>query len=193
MVDCISGKLDKKVAWENLTIIDDSWMEDGLNTTRYDAEGIPTTVKPVIEKGVLKSYLYDSYTAHFEEKASTGNAARKGEAYLQTPTISPVNYLVEPGSKPLEELVTEVDEGLLVRYSLLGVGHSNYISGDFSVVATNPFYIRDGAIAYPLDPVTIAGNAYDALMGILRIGSDLRLSATGKTPSVLVSDLTCTP
>ncbi len=187
------GKLGEKVAWENLTIIDDSWMEDGLSTTKYDAEGIPTTVKAVIENGVLKSYLYDSYTAHFEQKASTGNAVRRGEAYLQTPAISPVNYLVEPGSKSLEEMVTEVDEGLLVRYSLLGVEHSNYISGDFSVVATNPFYIRDGAIAHPLDPVTIAGNAYEALMKIMRIGSDLRLSTTGKTPSVLVSDLTCTP
>ena len=187
------GKLGEKVASENLTIVDDSWMEDGLNTTRYDAEGIPTTVKPVIERGVLKSYLYDSYTAHFEEKVSTGNAVRRGEAYLQTPAISPVNYYVEPGSESLEELVTEVDEGLLVRYSLLGVGHSNYISGDFSVVATNPFYIKDGAVAHPLDPVTIAGNAYEALMRIMKIGSDLRLSATGKTPSVLVSDLTCTP
>ncbi|MCW4025903.1 MAG: TldD/PmbA family protein, partial [Candidatus Bathyarchaeota archaeon] len=187
------GKLGEKIAWQNLTVMDDSWMEDGLNTTKYDAEGIPTTVKPVIEKGVLKNYLYDSYTAHFEKKESTGNARRRGEAYLQTPTISPVNYYVEPGSKSLEELVAEVDEGLLVRYSLLGAGHSNYISGDFSVVATNPFYIKDGSVANPLYPVTIAGNAYEALMKIVDIGSDLRLSSTGKTPSILVSDLTCTP
>lgn len=187
------GKLGEKVASENLTVIDDSWMEDGLNTARYDAEGIPTTVKPVIESGVLKNYLYDSYTAHSEEKVSTGNAVRRGEAYLQTPAISPVNYYVEPGSESLDELVTEVDEGLLVRYSLLGAGHSNYISGDFSVVATNPFYIKDGAVDHPLDPVTIAGNAYEALMRIMKIGSDLRLSFTGKTPSILISDLTCTP
>ncbi len=187
------GRLGKKIASKKLTVTDDSWMEEGLNTTKYDAEGLPTTVKPVIERGILRSYLYDSYTAHFEEKESTGNAVRRGEGYLQTPTISPINYHVEPGTESLEELITEVDEGLLVRYSLLGVGHSNYVSGDFSVVATNPFYIKDGTVVYPSQPVTIAGNAYETLMNVLRIGSDLRLSMTGKTPSILISDLTCTP
>jgi len=190
----LGGKMGEKVAWKNFTVKDDSWMQDGMRTAKYDAEGIPTTVKPVIEKGVLKNYLYDSYTAHNEGKTSTGNAARgSGESYLQTPGISPVNWYVEPGKKPLEDLVTEVDEAILVRFSLMGVGHSNYISGDFSVVATNPFYIRKGTIVYPLHPITVAGNVYEALTNIIEIGSDLRLSLTGKSPSILISSLSCTP
>ena len=188
----LEGKLRDRVAPEKLTIVDDSWMRDGLNTSKYDAEGIPTTVKPVIEKGILMNYLYDSYAAHREDKISTGNAVRRGESYLQTPTVSPINWYVEPGSKTLEGLIAEIDEGLLVRYSLMGVGHSNFISGDFSVVATSPFYIKDGEIAYPLQPVTVAGNVYEALKDISEVGSDLRLSQIGKVPSILVSKLTCT-
>jgi PmbA protein len=189
----LSNKLNEAIAVKGLTVIDDSQMEEGLNTIKYDAEGIPTTVKPIIEKGILRNFLYDSYTAHADGKISTGNAVRMGEDFLQTPTISPMNYYITPGHKTLQEIISCVDEGLLVRYSLMGVGHSNVISGDFSVVATNAFYIKDKTIIHPLRPVTIAGNVYDALMKIMEIGSDQRLSMVGKTPSIMVSDLTCTP
>jgi PmbA protein len=189
----LSNKLGKKVASKNLTVIDDSWMVDGLNTVKCDAEGIPTTVKPVIERGILRNYLHNSYTAHQEGKASTGNAVRGGEDYLQTPGISPINYCIEPSRKSLVELISSIDEGLLVRYSLMGVGHSNFVSGDFSVVASNAFYIKNKKVVHSLYPVTIAGNAYQALRNIIEVGSDLRLSFTGKIPSVLVSNLTCTP
>jgi len=189
----LSGKLGENVAWKKLNVFDDSWMSDGLNTVKYDAEGIPTTVKPIIERGILRSYLHNSYTAHLEGKTSTGNAVRSGEGYLQTPRIAPINYYMEPSSKSLEELKSTINEGLLVRYSLMGVGHSNFVSGNFSVVATNAFYLKNKEIVYPLYPITIAGNAYNALNEIIEVGSDLRLSIIGKTPSVLVSNLTCTP
>jgi PmbA protein len=188
----LSDKLDTKIACKNLTVIDDSWMSDGLNTVKYDAEGVPTTVKPVIKKGVLKNYLHNSYTALQEGKISTGNAARGGEDYLQLPGISPINYLVIPGRKSFDDLISTIAEGILVRYSLMGVGHSNFISGDFGVVASNAFYIKNKTVVHPLDPIMIAGNVYNALKE-LEVGSDIRLSFIGKIPSVLVSNLTCTP
>lgn len=185
-------KLGEHIAWKNLTIIDDSWMNDGLNTSKYDAEGVPTTVKPVIEKGVLKNYLHNSYTALQEGKVSTGNASRGGEGYLQIPGISPVNYLIFPGSKSFDDLIATIDEGILVRYSLMGVGQSNFISGDFSVVASNAFYIQNKSVIYPLHPITLAGNVYTSLKEV-EVGTDLRLSFIGKTPSILVPNLVCTP
>jgi PmbA protein len=188
----LSDKLGEKIARKNLTVIDDSWMSDGLNTVKYDAEGIPTTVKPLIENGILKTYLHNSYTALQEGKVSMGNASRGGEGYLQIPGISPINYLILPGSKSLDDLISTIDEGLLVRYSLMGVGHSNFLSGDFSVVASNAFYIKNKAVIHPLHPITIAGNGYNALKEV-EVGSDLRLSFIGKTPSILVPNLTCTP
>jgi PmbA protein len=189
----LSNKLGKKVASKNLTIIDDAWMADGLNTVRCDAEGIPTTVKPVLEQGVLRRYLHNSYTAHQEGRISTGNAVSGGEDYLQTPGIAPINYLIEPGKRSLERLISSIDEGLLVRYSLMGAGHSNFVSGDFSVVASSAFYVKNKRIVHSLYPVTIAGNAYKAIGDIVEVGSDLRLSIAGKIPSILVSNLTCTP
>ncbi len=188
----LCDKLGEKIAWKNLTVIDDSWMSDGLNTVKYDAEGIPTTVKPVIEKGVLKNYLHNSYTALQEGKTSTGNAVRGGEGYLQLPGISPINYSILPGNKSRDDILSTIDEGILVKYSLMGVGHSNFISGDFSVVASNAFYIKNKTVVHPLNPVMIAGNVYNALKEI-EVGSDIRLSFIGKTPSVLVPNLTCTP
>jgi PmbA protein len=177
----LSDKLGEKIARKNLTVIDDSWMSDGLNTVKYDAEGIPTTVKPLIENGILKTYLHNSYTALQEGKVSMGNASRGGEGYLQIPGISPINYLILPGSKSLDDLISTIDEGLLVRYSLMGVGHSNFLSGDFSVVASNAFYIKNKAVIHPLHPITIAGNGYNALKEV-EVGSDLRLSFIGTHP-----------
>ncbi len=183
----LEGKLGRQVASRELTIVDDSWMKDGLGTVACDGEGVPTTVKPIIEDGVLRNYLYDSYAAHIEGKESTGNGMREG--FMRQPSIRQVNYMVKPSSKSLDDLLSEVGLGVYVRGELMGLGHANYITGDFSVVATNAFLVRDGSIEHPLPPTTIAGNFYE-LLKTVRVGSDLKLSSIGKAPSMLVSGLT---
>ncbi len=188
----LEGRLGEKVASSNVTIIDDMEMQDGIRTAAYDDEGVPTLRKPIIEEGVLKTYLYDSYSALLEGRESTGNGLRHGrEPYKAMPSPSPINYYVKPGPQALEAIVRDTDRAVLARYELMGAGHSNWLTGDFSVVATNAYLVENGEVKHPLRPTTIAGNIYEAFRNVVDVGSDLRLDSQGKVPSLKISRLKC--
>jgi len=188
----LEGKLGQGVASPNVTIVDDAEMADGIRTAAYDDEGVPTMRKPIIEDGVLKTYLYDSYSAHLEGRESTGNGLRQArEPYKALPQPSPINYHVKPGSKTLDAMIRETDRAVLARYELMGAGHSNWLTGDFSVVATNAFLIEKSEVKHPLRPTTVAGNVYEALKNVVEVGSDLRLDGQGKVPSLKIARLKC--
>lgn len=184
-------KIGKKVASNILTIADDGQLPEGLSTQKIDAEGVPMQTTPLIEEGVLNTYLYDSYSALRENRESSGSAKRElPEPFLKTPTVSTTNLVVKPGRKNLEELVAGVDEGVLITDYVMGVGHANTITGEFSVVAPNAFLVKKGEIVNPLEPITIAGNFFHALQKVQEIGCDPRLLGMGKIPSMVIGDLT---
>jgi PmbA protein len=186
------GKIGQPVANKMVTIIDDGQLPEGLLTQKVDFEGIPTQTTTLIEKGVLKAYLYDSYSAFKENRESSGNAKREEEfePFLKTPTVSTTNLVVKAGKRSLDELIAEVDEGVLITDMVMGIGHANTITGEFSVVAPNAFLIEKGEIVNPLEPITIAGNFFQALKNVEEIGSDLRLLPMGKIPSITIGNLT---
>lgn len=188
------GKIGEKVASQAVTIFDDGQLPEGIATTKIDAEGIPTQTTTLIDKGVLKTFLYDSYAAFREGKESTGNAVRlwseSAEPFLNQPEVSTTNIVVKPGTKNLEELVREVDEGILITDLVMGVPNSNQITGDFSCVSRNAFLIKKGEILNPLEPVTVAGNFFQALKKVREVGCDARLLPSGKIPSMILEDLT---
>ncbi len=187
------GKIGKKIASNIITVVDDGQLPEGLSTQKIDAEGVPMRTTMLIEKGVLKTYLYDSYAALKENRESTGNAKRQttsNEPFLTTPTVSTTNLVVEPGRKTLERLVAEVDEGVLITDFVMGVGHANPITGEFSVVAPSAFLVERGEIVTPLEPLTVAGNFFHALKKVQAIGCDTRLLEIGKIPSIVIEDLT---
>ncbi|NIP67053.1 TldD/PmbA family protein, partial [Candidatus Bathyarchaeota archaeon] len=185
------GKINEKVATDKVTIVDDGQLPEGIFTMKVDAEGIPTQTTTVIDKGILKTHLYDSYAAQREDKESSGNAKREWpEPFLTTPSVSTTNLLVKPGSKNLQEMIGEVEEGILITDMVMGVGHANTITGEFSVVAPSAFQVEQGEILHPLEPVTVAGNFFQALKRVVRIGSDTRLLTVGKIPSMILGGLT---
>ena len=106
---------------------------------------MPHQKTPVIEKGILRNFLYDNYSAKKEGKESTGNASRAG--YLSTPSIDTTNFHIMPGNKTSDEMLSEVDDGLIVYY-LQGAHSSNPVSGEFSVVATPAWKIKNGKITH---------------------------------------------
>ena len=122
------GKLGEMVASENLTIYDDGLFAGGLRTWTFDGEGSPHQKTPVIEKGILRNFLYDNYSAKKEGKESTGNAGRAG--YLSTPSIDTTNFHIMPGTKSSEKMLSEIDDGLIIYY-LQGAHSSNPVSGEF--------------------------------------------------------------
>jgi PmbA protein len=186
----LKGKIGKQVAKEDVSIIDDGTLPEGLGTSKIDDEGVPRQKTLIIDKGVLHGFLYDNYSAKREKQESTGNASRRkmfgAAAYANQPKIQPSNLILQPGNSGLESLISEVKDGVLVKGSLIGAFHSNVVTGDFSVTAENVFKIQNGTIVYPLKPCTIAGNFYAALNSIVNLGNDLKSFQNIMCPSVVV-------
>ncbi len=180
------GKIGDKVASEIVTIYDDGLLKGGLQTWRFDAEGVPQQKTTIIEKGILRNFIYDNYTARKEGKESTGNASRAG--YLSTPSIEATNVHILPGKKSSEELVNEVKDGLIVYY-LQGAHSSNPASGEFSVVATPAWKIKNGRIAHATKGVMVAGNIFEVLKNVSALANNERKIGQLVAPWVLVENV----
>lgn len=180
------GKIGEKVASEKVTIYDDGLLEGGIRTWKFDGEGVPQQKTPIIEKGVLRNFLYDNYTAKKEGKESTGNATRAG--YLSTPSIEATNFHLLPGKKSPEELISQVKEGLIV-YFLQGAHSSNPASGDFSVVATPAWKIENGQIAHAIKGAMLTGNIFEVLKNVSALANNERKIGRLVAPWILVENV----
>lgn len=166
----LKGREGEKIASEVVTVIDDPLMEGGFASCPFDAEGVATSKKTVIEAGVLNTLLHNLTTAAAMGKTTTGNASKAG--YSAPVMVAPTNFYLKPGEKTLEELAEYVGEGLLIT-SLQGM-HSgaNQISGDFSLGAKG-FRIEGGKITTPVEQITVADNFFELLKKITSVASDL--------------------
>jgi PmbA protein len=180
------GKIGEKVASENLTIYDEGLFPGGLRTWAFDGEGVPHQKTVVIKKGVLRNFLYDSYSAKKEAKESTGNASRAG--YLSTPSIDTTNFHVMPGNKTSDQLLSEVDDGIIIYY-LQGAHSSNPVSGEFSVVATPAWKIKKGEIVHCSRGVMLAGNIFEVLKNVSLVGSNERQMGQLISPWIQVENV----
>jgi PmbA protein len=182
----LQDKIGEKVASENITIQDEGLLPGGLRTWTFDGEGTPQQKTTLIKKGVLRNFLYDNYTAKKEGRESTGNASRAG--YLSTPSVEATNFRVMPGNKTPEQLVSEIDEGLIVYY-LQGAHSSNPASGEFSVVATPAWKIKKGTIAHATRGVMLAGNIFEVLKNISGTANNERQTGQLIAPWILVENV----
>jgi PmbA protein len=185
----LKDKIGEKVASELVTVCDDGHLDGGLLTSKFDGEGVPCQKTVVIDKGVLKNFLYDSYTANKVGAESTGNASRAGLApYASTPVLGASNFTFKRGSRTAEELVSEVKEGLLV-YGVQGAHSSNPESGEFSVVATPVWKIEDGSVAGAVRGVMLTGVVFDVLRNVSALGSNVRKLGHLVAPWIRVEDV----
>jgi PmbA protein len=180
------GRIGEKVASENVTIYDDGLFPGGLRSWAFDGEGTSHQKTALIEEGVLRGFLYDNYAAKKEGLESTGNASRAG--YLSTPSIEATNFHITPGNKTPDELMSEVDDGLLIYY-LQGAHSSNPVSGEFSVVATPAWKIRKGEIAHSTRGVMLAGNIFEALKNVSVIADNERKIGQLIAPWIIVENV----
>ena len=187
-VSMLKGKIEQKVANECVNIIDDPFLEDGAASSSFDGEGVQTEYKVLIEKGILKTYLYNLKTAVVDNVKSTGNASRG--SYKSTIGIAPSNMYIQKGDKTFEQLLVEVDNGVYIT-ELAGM-HSgfNTISGDFSLGAKG-FVIENGVITKSVNQITVSANYFEVLNSITHVGSDLKFSTSGNigSPSIIISDM----
>jgi len=180
------NKIGERVASENVTIHDNGSLPGGLRTSMFDGEGSPKQKTLVVEKGVLRNFLYDNYTAKKESVESTGNASRAG--YLSTPNTEATNFHITPGSKTKEQLMAEVNDGLIAYY-LQGAHSSNPVSGEFSVVATPAWKIKKGEIAHCSRGIMLAGNIFEVLKNVTMIANNERQIGQLVSPWILVENV----
>jgi PmbA protein len=180
----LTGKLNQRVANERVTVLDDGLRAGGFGTRPFDGEGIPASVTPVIEKGVLSNYLLNCYTARKLNMRTTGNASR---GVSGPPNVGPKNFYLAPGPHTAEEIRRSVKSGFYVT-DLIGFG-VNIVTGDYSRGAAG-MWIENGEFAYPVEEVTIAGNLAEMLNHIEMVGSDLEFRSAIAAPTLLISGLT---
>jgi len=191
LFECIAGtsiyrkasflvdKLGEKIAGDAITVIDDGLMPGKLGTKPFDSEGVPTQVTPVIEKGILKNYLCNTYAARKLSLMSTGNCAGGG--------VSPNNFYLKPGEHTPEEIIKSVDKGLLL---IRTIGHGlNAVTGDISRGAFG-LWIENGEIAFPVSEITVSGNLGKMLNEIEMIGNDLDFRGSIAGPTIKISEIT---
>lgn len=179
----LASMLDKKIGSDLVTLIDDGTIPKGLGSKPFDDEGVLTRRKKIIDKGVLSCFLYDTYTAKKAKLASTGNASRE---YDKIPQIGTLNFYIENGKTPLEEMVKEIKSGLFVT-DLMGFG-INWITGDFSQMVEG-IWIENGELAYPVDEITLGGTLLNFFSGIEQIGNDLDFRSPTACPSLKIGEL----
>lgn len=180
----LASKLNETIAVPNLNIIDDGLRARGLGTSPFDGEGVPTRRTPIVEKGVLKAFLYDSFTARKAGAKTTGNASR---GYRSLPSIGVNNLVLEPGTMSPEEIIKGVPNGFYV-VSMLGHG-ANTVTGDFSQGAIG-LWIENGELTKPVQEVTIASNLNEMLMSVDAIGNDLTFHGATGAPTIRFREMT---
>ncbi len=179
----LAGKLGEQVAGKNVTVVDDGTVPEGFGTEPFDAEGVPTRRTVVIEHGVLKSYLLNTYTAKKLGLKSTGNAAR---GLAGNPGIGAGNLFLQKGERTPQQIISEIKRGLYVT-QFLGFG-VNMVTGDFSRGASG-LWIENGELAYPVEEITVAGNLKDMLNNISEIANDLEFRGATAAPTLRIDGL----
>ncbi len=180
----LAGKLGEKIADERITLIDDGTIPHLFGSQPFDDEGVPTRRTPVIERGVLKNYLLNTYTARKLGMKTTGNASR---GITGNAGIGHGNFFLEAGDKSPEEILRGVKNGFFVT-ELIGSG-VNTVTGDYSRGAVG-MWIRDGELAFPVSEVTIASTLQEMLNGIAEIGSDLEFRGSVSAPTIMIGEMT---
>ncbi len=180
----LAGKLGERVASENVTLIDDGTIPGLFGTSPFDDEGVPSRRTIVIDRGVLKSYLLNTYTARKLGLKTTGSASR---GITGNASVGHGNFYLEKGARAPEEILKTVGAGFYVT-ELLGFG-VNIVTGDWSHGAAG-LWIENGELAYPVAEVTVAGNLKDMLMNVEEVGSDLEFRSSVASPTLVISGLT---
>jgi PmbA protein len=175
----LAGKLGERIGNGLVTVVDDGLLPGELGTRPFDSDGVPSQRTAVVEAGVLRNYLCNTYAARKLKLKSTGNADGGG--------VSPNNFYLQPGTATPRDIIAGTKKGLILIRTL---GHGlNSVSGDISRGAFG-LWVEDGEIAYPVSEVTISGNLGTVLENIEAVGNDLDFFSPVTGPTVKVAEMT---
>jgi len=180
----LAQKMNKKIMADKITIIDDGTIPKGLGTAPFDGEGVPTQKRTIVDKGVLKEFMYNTIVASRVGIKSTGNASRRG--FRSLPGIGAHSFYIVAGETPPEEIIKATPNGLLLK-GVTGYG-INPVNGNFSG-GVSGFWIENGKKVFPVKGLTIAGTAEEMLIGIDMLGNDLDLNRSFTAPTIRIKEM----
>jgi PmbA protein len=182
----LTGRIGEQLFSSDIRIRDDGTLSGGLATGPFDGEGVPRGNTVLVDKGILGSFLFDSYTARKDGTAvSTGNGSRGG--VKSPPRVGINNFFIENGATSRDLMLAGIDRGVLIT-SVMGMHTANPISGDFSVGAAG-FLIEKGVVTIPVKGIAIAGNILELFRNVEAVGNDLRFFGGVGAPSLRISEL----
>ena len=179
----LQDKLGQQIFAPGVRVVDDPLRRRGLRSRPFDSEGLPVSLRALIEDGILKTWIADSASARQLGIRPTGHAVR---GVGGPPGAGPSNLYIEAGQRSREELLAAFPQAVLVT-ELIGQG-VNGVTGDYSRGASG-FMVRDGAIAEPIAEITIASNLLD-MFATIEPGSDLEFRRGVDSPTLLVPEMT---
>lgn len=175
----LADRLGSRIGNENVTVIDDGLLPGRLGSRPFDTEGVACRRTVVVDKGILRHFLLNTYAARKLKLRSTGNADGTG--------VSPNNFYLLPGSASPDDIIASTKRGFLL---IRTIGHGlNPVTGDISRGAFG-LWVEDGHIAYPVSEVTISGNLEGILKNIEQVGNDLDFRTPVCGPTIKVAELT---
>lgn len=182
-----SDKMGEKVASENLSIYDNGLSEKGLLSSIVDDEGVPTQKTPIIENGVLQSYLFDSYNAYQVEMQPTGNGIRRTPRELAgrfsiAAVCAGTTMEIKPSSKSVEDLIGEIKQGVYIEHFAYPLVDS--MSGSFSNEVRNARIIQNGELGDQIKYALWVGNLFDSIKGDLQVANNLEVHDKKIVPSI---------
>ncbi|MCL1907813.1 MAG: TldD/PmbA family protein [Holophagaceae bacterium] len=180
-----ADKIGQTIASPLLTLIDDGRLPEGLGSSPWDGEGVPTQRNVLIQDGVLISYLHNLRTAAEMGVPATANASR---GTTGNPGITIFNLFPKAGTKRAEGIITQAHDGVMIT-EIMGLHTVNPVSGDMSVGASG-LRIRNGSLEESVDRMTFAGNLRDMLLNITEVGSDLRWYGASAGLTILLEEMT---
>jgi PmbA protein len=181
------NSLGSTIAPSSVDIVDDALVEGGVGSRSFDGEGSPSKRTPIVDSGILTSCLHDSYSSNRAQVENTSNASRS--SYQDLPMISQSNLVVSPGRGSRDDLVHEIDEGVLCRLTL---DEPNMVTGELSAMVMEGFYICRGEIQHALKNTLFGTTMQSLLKNISTVGSDVERRGSVITPSVVIDSVKVT-
>ena len=182
----LAGKLGQRIGSDIFSVRDDPTIAWANGSFAFDGEGVPARKKKVIEKGILKSYLHDSYSAGKDSIKSTGNSSRGGSiwTYRRPPSISSTNLVIERGDASLQEMIKDVAEGVYLRITY---DYPNLATGEFSGLMMESYEIKKGELGPSIRQASIGIGLVELFTAIDLVGKESKDAYGVRTPAIRIS------
>lgn len=187
----LGDKVNTKIFDERINIIDNPTMDFGVQTCPCDDEGVPTYQKNIIDKGVLKGFIFDLATAAKTKTKSTGNGFKKGMwgGGVSTPPGPGVaNFTLAPGTMPLKDMIKDMKQGIVVD-EVIGFHSGNIIQGEFSMTVGVGYWVEQGVMKARVMDAMVAGNIYDSFNNLVGLGKDVEITFMGYLPAMYFKEM----